>query len=116
MTLEQIEKILKNVLTTGQGTYGPSKAFVTAYTMFLARTYPNLLSNSVSPGFIDTAMTKGYGAKKTPEEGCVSTFHCLFTDRSKIGNGYYFGSDAKRSPLTRSRDPGTPEYTGEGDP
>jgi hypothetical protein len=27
---------------------------------------------SLSPGFIDTAMTKGYGAKLTPEQVCLT--------------------------------------------
>ena len=28
------------------------------------------------------------------------------------GNGRYYGSDAKRSPLDRYRSPGSPEYDG----
>jgi hypothetical protein len=28
------------------------------------------------------------------------------------GNGWYYGSDAKRSPLHKYREPGTPEYDG----
>lgn len=29
------------------------------------------------------------------------------------GQGYYYGSDAKRSPMHKYRSPGSPEYTGE---
>ena len=52
-------------------------------------------------------------AKLTPEEGCVSSLHALFGD---VTSGWYYGSDAKRSPLTCCRDPGTPEYEGEENP
>ena len=72
------------------------------------------LHKVLSPGFIDTPMTKGYGAKLTPEQGCLSSLKCLFGQTVK--SGYYYGSDGLRSPLTVSRDPGTPEYQGEADP
>ena len=95
------------------GTYGLSKAGLTAYTMYQAKAYPHLTCVSLSPGFIQTNMTKGFGAKLTPEEGCVSSLHALFGD---VTSGWYYGSDAKRSPLTCCRDPGTPEYEGEDNP
>ena len=47
---------------------------------------------------------------KTPDEGTVSTMHLLFQDLE--GNGRYYGSDAKRSPLDKYRSPGSPEYEG----
>jgi carbonyl reductase 1 len=59
-------------------------------------------------------MTKGFGAKLTPEQGCVSSIKCLFD--SSVVSGYYYGSDGLRSPLTCTRDPGTPEYGGEPNP
>jgi len=68
---------------------------------------------SLSPGFIDTAMTKGFNAKLTPEQGCVSALKCLF---EPVTSGWYYGSDGLRSPLTCTRDPGTPEYQGEANP
>jgi len=95
------------------GGYGLSKAALTAYTSLQAKMYPHLTTVSLSPGFIDTNMTKGYGAKLSPEQGCVSSIHCLFED---VTSGWYYGSDAKRSPLTCTRDPGTPEYSGEDNP
>ena len=36
-------------------------------------------------GFIDTAICKGMGASKTPEEGTVSIRKCLFAELG--GNG-----------------------------
>lgn len=60
--------------------------------------------------FIQTKLTDGWGARLTPEQGCVSYMRCLFDD---VVSGYYYGSDGLRSPLTMSRDPGTPEYGGE---
>ena len=93
------------------GGYGLSKALLTCYTMVLAREHPNIKSSICSPGFIDTKMTSGYGASKTPEEGTVSLLYCLFDDLDG-GNGWYFGSDAVRSPLHFMRNPGEPKYDG----
>ena len=95
------------------GGYGLSKAGLTAYTIQQAKQYPNLLCTSLSPGFIQTNMTAGFGARLTPEQGTVSLMKCLFED---VVSGYYYGSDGLRSPLTVTRDPGTPEYGGEDDP
>ena len=92
------------------GGYGLSKALLACYTMVLARDHPNITSSSCSPGFIQTKMTDGYGASKTPEEGTVSLLRCLFDKLD--GNGWYYGSDALRSPLHFMRNPGEPEYDG----
>ena len=89
------------------GGYGLSKALLACYTMVLARDHPNITSSSCSPGFIQTKMTDGYGASKTPEEGTVSLLRCLFDKLD--GNGWYYGSDALRSPLHFMRNPGEPE-------
>lgn len=97
----------------GYGGYGLSKAALTALTLVQAKAHPALKVTSLSPGFIDTPMTKGFGAKLSPEEGCLSSLHCLFGD---VTSGWYYGSDGLRSPLTCSRDPGTPEYKGEPNP
>jgi len=93
--------------------YGLSKAGLTALTLIQAKAYPNLKVTSLSPGFIDTPMTKGFGAKLTPEQGCVSSIKCLF---DSVTSGFYYGSDGLRSPLTVCRDPGMPEYQGEENP
>ena len=94
----------------GWGVYGLSKAALIAYTMVLARQHPKLAINSCTPGFINTNMTKGMGAKLQPEQGTVSIRHLLF---GKLGgNGWYYGSDAKRSPLHIMRNPGEKVYTG----
>jgi len=110
VTWEEIERVVLDA--NGRNGYGVSKASLSAYSMLLARQYPNILSTTISPGFIDTAIVRGYGAKKSPSEGTVSIRRCLFEMRSKLGDGYYYGSDGLRSPLTRTRDPGTPEFTG----
>ena len=98
-------------LEEGFGTYGFSKACLTAYGQSLAKQYPNILTSTCTPGYIDTNMTKGFGATKPPEEGTVSIRHCLFQDWGG-GNGWYFGSDAERSPLHFMRNPGEPVYDG----
>eukprot|EP00565_Helicotheca_tamesis_P004433 CAMPEP_0185723374 /NCGR_PEP_ID=MMETSP1171-20130828/237_1 /TAXON_ID=374046 /ORGANISM="Helicotheca tamensis, Strain CCMP826" /LENGTH=279 /DNA_ID=CAMNT_0028391067 /DNA_START=16 /DNA_END=855 /DNA_ORIENTATION=+ len=99
--------------TASMGGYGLSKAALTAYTIQQAVQYPNLICTSLSPGFIATNMTNGFGASLTAEEGTVSLKKCLIGD---VVSGYYYGSDGLRSPLTVTRDPGTPEYQGEENP
>ena len=47
---------------------------------------------------------------KTPDEGTVAPMHLLFGELE--GNGRYYGSDAKRSPLDKYRAPGSAPYNG----
>ena len=94
----------------GSNAYGLSKSILACYTGILAREHPNILSSCVSPGFIHTQMTDGWGASKTPEEGTLSIRHCLFEELE--GNGWYYGSDAVRSPYHFMRNPGEPAYDG----
>ena len=93
------------------GGYGLSKAMVSLYTMLCAREHPEVLTSCVSPGWIATAMTAGSRATKKPEEGTVSIRHALFAELD--GNGWYYGSDAVRSPLHFMRNPGEPAYAPE---
>ena len=93
--------------------YGLSKAGLTALTVEYAQLHPSLTVTSVTPGFVDTNMTAGFGAKRTPEEGCKSALKCLF---GKVSSGCFYGSDGLRSPLTIMRAAGTPEYKGEENP
>jgi hypothetical protein len=60
-------------------------------------------------GFIATKLTEGYGATKSPDEGTVSIRHGLF---GAAVSGWYYGSDAVRSPLHFIRNPGEPAYDG----
>ncbi|KAL1512257.1 hypothetical protein AB1Y20_005519 [Prymnesium parvum] len=111
------------------GAYGLSKALLNAYTVMLAREHPNIKVNSCSPGMIATDLMGSFLPwyvpvptsflrviasrvmhAKTPHEGATSTMHLLFNDLK--GNGRYYGSDAKRSPMDTARSPGTPEYEG----
>jgi len=106
------EQIAKDNVGMGKG-YGLSKASLNALTLIQAKQYPNLKVVSLSPGFIDTPMTQGFGAKLSPEQGCVSSLVCLFNN---VTSGWYYGSDGLRGPFTMTRDPGTPEYQGEENP
>ena len=47
---------------------------------------------------------------KSPAEGARAPIHLLCGELE--GNGRYYGSDAKRSPLDRYREPGSPPYVG----
>ena len=110
ITFEDLDTAIYKNLGSEKFVYGLSKAGLNALTLIQAKSYPNLKITSLSPGFIDTPMTKGFGAKLTPEQGCVSSFKCLF---KPVTSGFYYGSDGLRSPYTVTRDPGIPEYEGE---
>lgn len=100
--------------------YGLSKACANTYTMILAREHPDLIVNACTPGFIATDMTRHYAESegkspaelgmKSPAEGARTPMQLLFG--ALDGNGRYYGSDGKRSPLDRYRAPGSPELTG----
>jgi len=120
VTWQEIERVVKKNLDQKADAYGLSKCCLTAYTMLLARENPNLKVSAITPGFVNTdivaypgmSILKCLGIVKmlTPEEGTKSIRHCLFADLE--GNGYYYGSDAVRSPLDHMRNPGEPPYTG----
>jgi len=109
MTWDFIEQHAKQKLNRSDA-YGLSKALVACYSGLLARMHPNILTSCVTPGFIDTQMTAGWGASKSPEQGTLAIKKCLFEDLP--GNGYYYGSDGIRSPYHFMRNPGEPEYNG----
>jgi len=108
--IDNFAKNFKESSEDGFVYYGLSKACLHKYTEALARDHPYLVVSSCSPGYIMTAMTKGHGATKTPEEGCFPIIICLFNELP--GNGYYYGSDGLRSPLHFMRNPGEVEFTG----
>jgi carbonyl reductase 1 len=133
VTWEQIEALMDESLAIeakggdfaaagldGGEAYGLSKACLNAYTIALARSRPALTINACTPGYIETDMTrpmaerKGVAAAdlgmKPPEHATRVILHLLLGDVG--GRGWYFGSDAERSPLDRYRSPGDPPYTG----
>ena len=90
--------------------YGLSKASLHVLTMQLQKAHPSLFINTCSPGYVLTDLTAGMGASKTPEQSnChVAPLHILFGD--DVAHGWYYGSDAVRSPLDIYRGPGDPPY------
>lgn len=122
ITLEEIEAIAKlgcppddPAIQTGIASYGLSKTLCYAYTMYTAKTLAdkNIVSVCLSPGFIATGIIPEQmkGRAKPVEEGTVSLRFCLF-EASKDNNGWFYGSDAKRSPPHFLRNPGEPEFDG----
>jgi len=82
--------------------YGISKMGVNLYTQMLARQYPTLFVNAVSPGFTNTGMCANYTGPRVPKE--VSLGASVFTKVifSELGHGHtgtFFKEDSK---------PGTP--------
>ena len=101
-------------------TYGLSKACANAFTVLFAKAHPELRVNACTPGFIETDLSRHFIAPgktgadlgmKPPAAGAVAPLQLLFGDLE--GNGRYYGSDAKRSPLDRYRAPGSAEHTGD---
>ena len=112
-------------------TYKCSKAFVTLGSMYHAELYApfGISVMSCSPGFIDTDMTAGFGARRTAEDGAYTPYNLMYEigtpadpfkddtaklPKNKAGfyTGLFFGSDQKRSPLHSGREPGDPIYDG----
>lgn len=121
ITAERLQAIADGYLARGvaesSAAYGLSKALVNSYTMLVAREHPRLRVNACTPGFIATDLTKAFLADgktpeqagmKTPADGARAPMKLLFEDLP--GNGRYYGSDGKRSPLDRYRAPGSPEF------
>ena len=128
ITWEQCEEYMKKCVMEGategnewRASYGLSKAMVNCYTMILARENKDIRINAVTPGYIETDLTRPAAerANKTPEEmgmkkpefGAKAPVQILFSEN--VGHGWYYGSDAKRSPIDRYRSPGDPEYVEE---
>jgi len=123
---EELQKTALVEVGLGDSAYGLSKACVNAYTLELARRFPNLLINACSPGWIQTDMTLPYAKKvgKTPEEmgilpvdmGTIAAKYLMMGDLMGDIEGYqsgrYYGSDAKWSPFHKYRSPGTTAYDG----
>jgi len=106
-----LDKIAKEY-QTGDA-YRFSKALVNAYTVLLAREQPDLIINSVTPGWIQTDMTAGSAAKGTPQQGSVPPVWLLMSpDLERVPTGRYYGSDCVRSPLHCYRGPGDEPYDG----
>lgn len=101
--------------------YGLSKACANLLTLITAKEHPERSINACTPGYIDTDLTRGMlgGSNrsaaelgmKLPADGARVIIHLLFSAQKT--SGYYYGSDAQRSPMDRYRAPGSPPYTGE---
>jgi NAD(P)-dependent dehydrogenase (short-subunit alcohol dehydrogenase family) len=134
VTWQEVEAVMKECLALAEedgdfeaaglgekNAYGLSKACLTAYTIELARNHPDLVINACTPGFIETDLTRPYAeargvtpgamGMKAPADGTKAVLHLLFGEPG--GSGWFFGSDAVRSPLDSYRSPGDPPYTGE---
>lgn len=98
--------------------YGLSKAAVSAYMLLQARDSPSLHVNSLTPGWVETQLTRPFltdgktgesvGMKQPSDVGKPYEV-ALFGDQT----GYYLGSDGLRSPLDRYRSPGDPPFVPE---
>jgi carbonyl reductase 1 len=110
--IAELDQMAKTITLTRQ-TYGISKAFLTAYTTLQAQAEPDLIINSVTPGFIATDMGAALGATNPIEMGVKSPLYALLDeDLEKVPTGRYYGSDCMRSPVDVYRGPGEPAYVG----
>merc|ERR1712146_562391 len=74
---EAVEKVAQTSLKETQGdsrnAYGVSKATLMAFTSILVREHPSIATSTISPGFIDTAMTQGFGAPHARARDCLDS-------------------------------------------
>ncbi|WP_375155081.1 hypothetical protein [Micromonospora sp. 4G55] len=76
--------------TRATKTYSDSKLFVTAFAMFVARTWPDVFSNAVDPGWVPTRMG-GSGASDDLREGHLTQAWLAGSDDpgAKVTGGYW---------------------------
>jgi NAD(P)-dependent dehydrogenase (short-subunit alcohol dehydrogenase family) len=110
--IEELDEMAKE-LTKSSDDYGTSKALLNAYTRLHAKANPDLIINSVTPGFIASDMGKALGATKPTSDGAIPPVNLLLNKEfESIPTGRYYGSDTKRSPLDVYRGPGDLVYEG----
>ncbi|MFF1602866.1 SDR family NAD(P)-dependent oxidoreductase [Streptomyces mirabilis] len=70
--------------------YSDSKLFITAFTMFIARTWPSTFSNAVDPGWVPTRMG-GRGASDDLREGHLTQAWLAGSDNpgAEVTGGYW---------------------------
>jgi carbonyl reductase 1 len=121
MTWPRLRSFIEEAGTKYEGSaYGFSKACVNLLTMITAREHPKLVVNGCTPGYIATDMTQHHAeaagktqadlGMKSTHDGANAPLFLLFG--TPEGNGRFYGSDCKRSPLDRYRAPGSDAYTG----
>jgi NAD(P)-dependent dehydrogenase (short-subunit alcohol dehydrogenase family) len=73
------------------GTYSDSKLFVTAFTLAIARVWPDVYSNAVNPGWVATKMG-GAGASDDLDLGHVTQNWLATSDdpQARTSGGYWF--------------------------
>jgi len=114
--IAELDEIARTNPSKTDNGYGFSKALVNAYTVLHARTEPDLVVNSCTPGWIKTDLTAGSGATGTPEKGAVPPCHLMMDESfDRQPTGRYYGSDCVRSPLHFYRGPGDEPYVSDED-
>jgi carbonyl reductase 1 len=115
--IDQMAKDATSILPKDGNSYGASKAFLHAYTVVHAKTEKDLLINVVTPGYIATDLTAGYGATNPPSQGAIPPCYLMMDDDfiPTAQTGRYYGSDCVRSPLDVYRGPGDAPYENDDD-
>ncbi|WP_138732580.1 SDR family NAD(P)-dependent oxidoreductase [Modestobacter excelsi] len=92
--------------TRATKSYSDSKLFVTAFAMFIARTWPDVYSNAVDPGWVPTRMG-GSGASDDLREGHLTQAWLAGGDDpdTKVTGGYWHHM-RQQSPHPATRDEG----------
>ena len=83
--------------------------------------------NACSPGWIETDLTRPFAVKAgksceemgmlPAEKGAIAPLYlALEATVTPAGTAYYYGSDAKRSPMHKYRSPGTEPHEGDDEP
>lgn len=113
--ISQVDEMARSMESSDA--YGASKALLNAYTYLHAKLEKDLIINSVTPGFIATDLTAGYGATNPTSKGAEPICYLMMDDETipKQPTGRYYGSDSIRSPISFYRGPGEPPYENNDD-
>ena len=110
-TLDMLEAHIDYTLSEAKEHKQPSgfsNACLNLLTMIQARDNPSLVINSCAPGLVRTTYLRdGLGTSTNVVDAApLAPLNLLFGDAAAIGSGYYYGKDARRSPLDEPRQSG----------
>ena len=85
--------------------YAESKLHVIALTLALARTWPEVLSNAVDPGWVPTKMGGRYATDDLQMGYLTQTWLAVSNDAAATVSGGYWYHRQRQAPAAQARDP-----------
>ena len=84
--------------------YAESKLHVTALALTLARVWPEVLSNAVDPGWVQTKMGGPYATGDLQTGYLTQTWLAVSSDAATVSGGYWYHRQ-RQAPAAYARDP-----------